>query len=308
MTFSLFDGVAKVRDLVRKAADLGMPAIALTDHGAVGGWAQLHDECHRAGMLPLLGVEAYMVDDVTLRTRQKRRHLCLLALNQVGFSNLVKLATLSAMYFYFKPVLDLSLLARYNEGIAVTTACLGGWCAQPFFRDTGYDGCGTGENGAEAFHRLREVFGDRLYLEIQPYGSEAQRRFNEWAIAFARRDGAKIIATNDVHYVEPTDAQFQKYAIMSGMMAWGRKGDGNNDMVDRYVNKPEGHHVRTSSEMTEAFGQLHGAAFLRDPVFQQAMRAPWEIYLRAGVVRIDTALKIPAYPGDVEVSPEQFRA
>lgn len=287
--------MSKVKTLVAKAADLGVPALALTDHGQVSGWAELHKYAHEAGVMPIFGLEAYMADNVEIKAKQKRRHLIILAVDQEGYGNLVRLATLSAMYFYSKPLLDINLLARFNRGLVVQTACLGGWCASPFFSETGYEGCGTAELGEGAFAQLREVFGDRLYLEVQPYPSEQQKFFNEWAFQYHEREGVKIIATNDVHYVEESDAEFQRYAIMSNLMSWTRNGDGNTDQIEKYVNKPGGHYFRTRQEMLDAFGRLHGGGILRRPAFQAAMHAPWEVYMRTAGVRFDASLKIPAY-------------
>ena len=295
---SKFDGVSKVKQLVQVAADKGMVAMALTDHGAVSGWAELHDHCHQNGILPIFGLEAYMVDDVEIRARQPRRHLCLLAVNNKGYANLVKLASLSAMYFFYKPVLDINLLAQHSEGIVATTACLGGWCARPFFSQTGYDGCGTPERGIEQFEALREVFGDRLYGEIQPYESDSQRVFNEFMFACAAERGWQLVATNDVHYALAEDADFQRAAILSQVQRWAKNGDGYNDMVDRYVNKPGGHHIRTRREMVDAFTALHGVEIQQNDHFWAAMEAPWDVYRMASAVRFDTDTKIPVFPLD----------
>lgn len=293
---SLFDGMAKVKALVEKAARLDAPAIALTDHGVVSGWAELHEHAYKAGVLPIFGVEAYIVDDATLHTKQKRRHMCLLATSQTGFANLTKLATLSAMFYYYKPVLDLSMLDRFSEGVIVTTACLGGWCAWPFFSETGYDGCGTPETAERSFRMLQDIFGDRAYLEVQPYPTEAQRKFNEWAFRLHEQDGTQLIATNDVHYLDPEDAEMHKYVVMAGMGAWMRKGsDGDNDGIEKYVNKPGGIFMRTRAEMVEAFGTLHGTSLLGREAFWHAMAGPADVYARCGAVRMPTEFKIPVF-------------
>lgn len=294
---SLFDGMTKVKDLIDKAARLGAPAMALTDHGVVSGWAELHEHAYKAGVLPIFGVEAYVIDDVTMHTKQKRRHMCLLATSNTGFKNLIKLATLSAMFYYYKPVLDLSLLAAHSEGIIATTACLGGWCAYPFFSETGYDGCGTPDLADRAFRLLQDVFGDRLYLEVQPYPTDSQRNFNEWAFQLRERDGTQLIATNDVHYLDEGDAEMHKYVVMAGMGAWTRKGsDGDNDGIEKYVNKPGGIFMRTRAEVVEAFGLLHGQGILSRESFWDAMRSPADVYSRCGAVRMNTEYKIPEMP------------
>src|SRR5204862_1357410 len=139
------------------------------------------------------------------------------------------------------PFMGVQALAHHAERIVALTACLGGWCARPFFSQTGYDGGGSPEVAYREFHRLREIFGDRLYLEVQPYAQQAQRVFNEWAFDLHDREGVPLVATNDVHYIEAKDAEVHPFFIMAGMGAWQRKGgDGYNDGVEKYVSKPGG--------------------------------------------------------------------
>jgi DNA polymerase-3 subunit alpha len=293
---SLFDGMAHVKDLIKKTSDLCVPAMALTDHGAVSGWTELHKYAHAAGIMPIFGVEAYMVEDARLHAKQKRRHLVLLAQTPEGLSNLIALSTISATYHYYKPVLDLDFLSKRSKGIIALTACLGGWCARPFFEATGHDGCGTPENGYREFHRLREVLGDRLYLEVQPYADPAQRVFNDWAFDLHDREGTPLVATNDVHYLDAEDAKVHPFFIMAGIGAWQRRGgDGYNDGVEKYVSKPGGIHYRSRVEMVAAFEALHGEGVTRRRGFQAAMAAPFEVYTRAASLHFDTDLKIPKY-------------
>jgi DNA polymerase III alpha subunit len=136
--------------------------------------------------------------------------------------------------------------------------------------------------------------GDRLYLEVQPYAAPAQRVFNDWAFDLHDREGVQIVATNDVHYIDRSDAEVHPFFIMAGMGAWQRKGgDGYNDQTEKYVSKPGGNHYRSRSEMFDAFAALHGAGILGRRGLQAAMDAPFDIYARAAAVRFDTDLKIP---------------
>lgn len=286
--------MAKVRDLIRKTADLCVPAMALTDHGAVSGWAELHKYSHSTGILPIFGVEAYVVEDMRLHVRQQRRHLVLLAASAEGYRNLTTLASLSAMYHYYKPVIGIDALTKHSAGLIALTACLGGWCARPFFSQTGYEGPGTPDLAYREFHRLRTIFGDRLYLEVQPYANDAQRVFNEWAFAAHDAEGIQLVATNDVHYLEAKDAEVHPYFIMAGMGAWQRKGgDGYNDGVERYVSKPGGIHYRSRAEMVAAFEALHGTGVMRRTALHHALDTPFDIYARTAAVRFDSDLKIP---------------
>lgn len=291
---SLFDGMTKVKDLVKRTAQYDVPAVALTDHGVVSGWAELHKYAHPAGILPIFGVEAYVVDDRHERGKQSRRHLILLAVSMNGFHNLVRLITLSAMYFYRKPVLDLDIIAKHSEGLVCLTACLGGFVARPFFAPSVNDGRGDPSGAYQQFHRLRDVFGDRLYLEVQPYAAESQRVFNDWAFALHDAEDVPLCATNDIHYLEEADKEFHPYVVMAGVGAYQRReGDDYKDGVEKYVSKPGGNHYRSRAEMVEAFAALHGPAVLRREALWNAMASPWEVYERAAAVRFDPALKIP---------------
>lgn len=295
---SAFDGMTKVKALIERTARFGVPAMALTDHGVVTGWQELHKYAHAAGVLPIFGIEAYVVEDRTKHIRQPRRHLVLLAISHTGVQNLTTLVTLSAMYHYYKPLMDPEILARYSEGIIASTACLGGWVARPFFSTTGYEGAGEPVLAERELGRLRDIFGDRLYLEVQPYAQGSQRVFNDWAFDLHERTGQPLLATNDVHYLEADDAQTHPYFIMAGMGAWQRRGgDGYTDGVEKYVSKPGGTHYRTRQEMVDAFAALHGEGVLRRPALWSAIEAPWEVYDRAAAVRFETSLKIPVYLG-----------
>lgn len=292
--------MSKVKDMVKRTVDLEVPALALTDHGAVSGWAELHKYAHAAGVLPIFGVEAYMVEDRHLFAKQERRHLILLAITPEGYRNLVRLITISAMFFYRKPSLDLEILAKHSAGIVALTACLGGFVARKFFTG-GEVKQGDAAAAEREYGRLHDVFGDRLYLEVQPYAAPAQAQFNEWAFAKHERDGTALVATNDVHYLDGEDAAFHPYVVMAGMGAWQRRGsDGYNDGVEKYISKPGGNHYRTRAEMVEAFAALHGEAVLRRDALWSAMAAPMEVYARASGVRFDQSLKIPVFQGDAQ--------
>lgn len=270
--------------------------MALTDHGTVSEWANLHKYAHPAGILPIFGVEAYMVEDRRLFAKQERRHLILLAITPEGYRNLVRLVTISAMFFYRKPCLDLDALARHSAGIVALTACLGGFVARKFFTG-GDEREGDGAAAEREYGRLHDIFGDRLYLEVQPYAAAPQRQFNEWAFDKHDRDGTPLAATNDVHYLDRDDAAFHPYVVMAGMGAWQRRGsDGYNDGVEKYVAKPGGNHYRSRAEMVEAFQALHGDGILRRDALWAAMAAPMEVYGRASGVRFDASLKIPVLP------------
>lgn len=292
---SIDDGISKVADICKRAADLGMPAIALTDHGVVSGHAELDKYAKKNGIQPLFGLEAYVVDRATERTKQSRRHMVILAMNETGLRNLTVLASLSTMYYFYKPCIDLDMLGKHNEGLIVSTACLGGWCAKEFYRETGYEGGGTPELAADNWGRLYDVFGDRAFLEIQPHPEDSQRKFNEWALQEAERNGVRLIATNDFHYVWKEDASFHPDVIRAALTRWKTSGDKQTDRIERYINRPGGAHIRTRTEMVEAFTALHGHSITQNRHFWDAMEAPTEVWLRCKHLSLGGDLKIPKF-------------
>jgi DNA polymerase-3 subunit alpha len=202
--YSLLDGACRIKDLVKKAVSLEMPAIGLTDHGVMYGSMEFYLECKKAGIKPLVGCEVY----VATRTRHQRenkrlddsQHLVLLAMNEVGYRNLLKLVSIASLEgFYYKPRIDKDLLQQYSEGLICLSACLGGEVPEHLLDDA-YD---KARYSASTF---KEIFGDRYYLEIQDHSIEKQRIVNEQLVKLSRELRIPLVATNDVHYLNDDDA------------------------------------------------------------------------------------------------------
>ncbi len=293
---SINDGISKIDQMCARAADLGMPAIALTDHGVVSGWAELDKYARKSGIQPLFGVEAYVVDNTLAELGTDigpRRHMVIIAMNEVGLRNLTILASLSTMRFYRKPIIDLELLAEFNEGLFVTTACLGGWCAQEFYRETGYEGQGTPALAAGQWGRLYDIFADRCALEIQPFADDKQLRFNMWALAEAERDPkVRLVATNDFHYVWAADAKHHPDVVRAAL-SHGKAGE--LDRIEKYINYAGGAHIRTRKEMVDAFTALHGTEILKNRHFWDAMALPEEVWIRSKHITLMGKMKIPLF-------------
>jgi DNA polymerase-3 subunit alpha len=171
--YSLLDGACRIGDLVQKAVDLNMPAIGLTDHGVMYGSMEFYQKCKAKGIKPLVGCEVY----VATRSRQQReskrlddsQHLVLLAMNEVGYRNLLKLVSLASLEgFYYKPRIDKELLFQYSEGLICLSACLGGEVPEHLM-DGNYD------KALRSACEFRELFGDRYYLELQDHTAHCQR-------------------------------------------------------------------------------------------------------------------------------------
>jgi DNA polymerase-3 subunit alpha len=206
--YSLLDGSIKVENLVKHAAELGMPAVALTDHGNMFGMVHFYRAAKKAGIKPIMGMEAYITrGSRTDRSRKKGElsqtdHLILLARNIEGYHNLIRLASIAYLEgFYYKPRIDFEVLERYSEGLIGTTACLRGTVAQAALND-GYDAA------KKVADRYRGIFGDgNYYIEMQDHGLDPQKELNESYRKLSADMGLPLIASNDVHYLRRDDAE-----------------------------------------------------------------------------------------------------
>jgi len=214
--FSLLDGASPIKKLVSRAKELGMNALALTDHGNLYGALQFYEACKEAEINPVLGYEAYVAPGSrfnrggALSSREAAYHLTLLAQNRTGFQNLIKMASCAFLEgFYHKPRIDRELLAAHSEGIICLSGCVSGEFSRTLLNGSGP---ATEEQIAQAieitgwFHNL---FGDRYYLEIQDNGLDIQKQALEAAVEVATRVGLPLVATSDAHYVNQSDAEAQ---------------------------------------------------------------------------------------------------
>src|SRR5919202_806142 len=200
--YSLLDGACKVEQLAERAAAFGQPALGLTDHGVMNGAVELYKACQKHGIKPVLGLEAYLCDDVkTESLRFERNHLTLLAESDTGFRNLVKLSSAGFLEGYRrgKANVDMDLLARHAEGVVVLTGCLQSRFCRRLVED----------NPAEArahLDDLLQVFGpENVYMEVQKNGVAEQDKANEGIVRFAGEVGRPLVGTADVHYLRRED-------------------------------------------------------------------------------------------------------
>ncbi len=203
--FSLLDGASRIPDLVKRAVDMEMPALAITDHGAMYGNITFYSEAKSKGIKPILGCEVYVAPrtrfDKDARLDKEQHHLVLLAQNENGYKNLIKLVSIAFQEgFYYKPRVDKELLSQYSKDLIAMTACLGGEIPYHILAN----------NMAQAEKSLgeyMEIFGrDNLYLELQENGIPEQTVANEALIQMARTTGLKLVATNDIHYTDKADS------------------------------------------------------------------------------------------------------
>jgi DNA polymerase III subunit alpha len=199
--YSLLDGACKIDALAARAAELGMPALGLTDHGVMNGAVEHYNACRAHGIKPILGVEAYLVEDRRDEGRAERNHLTLLASDDAGFRNLVKLSSAGFLEGFArgKASVDMELLERHSEGVIALTGCLQSRFCQRLIEDRPAD-------ARAHLDDLAQVFGaDNLYFEVQANGIAAQEKANEGIVRHARELGRPLVGTADVHYLRRED-------------------------------------------------------------------------------------------------------
>ncbi|HEX3262423.1 MAG TPA: DNA polymerase III subunit alpha [Solirubrobacterales bacterium] len=199
--YSLLDGACKIDQLAARAADLGMPALGLTDHGVMNGAIEHYKACRAHGIKPILGLEAYLVDDRRAEGRGERNHLTLLAADDQGFRNLVKLTSGGFLdgFRRGKPSLDTELLGRHAKGVIVLTGCLQSRFCQRLVHEQARDARAHVDD-------LVGIFGaENVYFEIQSNGVPEQEKANEGIVRTARELSRPLVATGDVHYLRRED-------------------------------------------------------------------------------------------------------
>ncbi len=201
---SVLDGACNIKEMAARAAELEMPALALTDHGVMNGSLDMYKACKANGIKPILGIEAYFVDDreaVRQMGRYERNHLTLLAENNTGFQNLVALSSEGFLEGYHrgKANVDMELLERHSEGVIVLTGCLQARFVKRLVED-------RPDEAREHLDRLIQVFGpEQVYMEVQKNGIADQDKANEQIARIAREVGRPLVGTADVHYLRRED-------------------------------------------------------------------------------------------------------
>ena len=207
-TYSLLDGFSKIIPLVKRVKELGMPGIALTDHGVMYGVIEFYNAAFAEGIKPIIGMEIYLAArrmyDRDPQYDRKSSHMILLAENETGYKNLLEIATASQLEgFYYYPRIDHEYLASHSKGLICTTACMSGEISRAILQD----------NPQAARQKLDwyfEVFGrDHFFIELQNHDLPELEQVNRTMLDMGNHYQARYIATNDVHYINPSDARLQ---------------------------------------------------------------------------------------------------
>jgi DNA polymerase-3 subunit alpha len=198
--YSILDGACRVPALAARAAELEMPAVALTDHGSLAGAIEFYRQAGKQGVKPVIGSELYVCDDRSVQ-KKGNAHLTVLAASNEGYGNLIKLSSLGYLEgYYYRPRVDWELLQRYSKGLIVLSGCLSGRVCKALEENR--------PNDAETeLDRLTQIFGrDNVYVELQNAGLDVQQRINPNLVELARRKKMPLVATGDVHYLRREDA------------------------------------------------------------------------------------------------------
>ena len=202
--YSLLDGAARIKKLLARTAELGQSALAITDHGNLFGVPEFFTSAQKLGVQPIIGCEFYVTPSgMQDRSDRTRYHQVLLAKNEEGYKNLIRLSSLSySDGYYYKPRLDKETLKAHRNGLIATTCCLQGEVLQTILKQ-------SDDQARRIFEWYLEVFEDDYYIEIQDHDIQDQHQCNEVLLRWAAEYNVKVIATNDVHYVDQDDAKAQ---------------------------------------------------------------------------------------------------
>lgn len=243
--YSLLDGEASIKKLVARVKELGMDSCAITDHGSMYGVVDFYREAKSQGIHPVIGCEVYMAPrsrfDKVHDIDNKTSHLILLAENQKGYKNLIKLV--SAGYidgFYYKPRIDFEMLKEHSEGIIALSACIAGEVPKALLR-------GDYDEAKKIALKYAEVLGkDNYFLEIQDHGLSEQKRIIPDMLRLSEETGIGLVATNDIHYLKKEDAKYQDVLMCIQM-------EKKVDDPDRMKFETEEFYIKSPEEMTSLF-------------------------------------------------------
>ncbi|MDG2990245.1 DNA polymerase III subunit alpha [Candidatus Synechococcus calcipolaris G9] len=291
--YSLLDGASQLPELVKQAMELGMPAIALTDHGVMYGAVELMKLCRGKPLKPIVGNEMYVINgDITKQERRPRFHQVVLAKNKQGYKNLAKLTSLSHLQgmqgkgIFSRPCISKDYLEQYRQGLIVTSACLGGEIPQAILH-------GKPEVARRVAQWYQERFGDDFYLEIQDHGSQEDRVVNVELVRISQELNIKLIATNDSHFISCYDVEAHDalLCIQTGKLI-------TEDKRLRYSGTE---YLKSSAEMAQLFRD-----HLPQEIIDQAISNTLEVAEKVEAYNIFRDPQSPDYPVPPEHTPDTY--
>ncbi len=281
--YSLLDGASQLPQLIDRVAELGMPAVALTDHGVMYGAIELIKVCRAKNIKPIIGNEMYIINwELGKPYKGKKFHQVVLAKNTQGYKNLVKITTISHLQgfqgkgIFARPCINKEVLEQYREGLIVTSACLGGEIPQAILQN-------KPDVAREVAKWYKDVFKDDYYLEIQDHGSQEDRIVNVEIVKIAQELGIKIIATNDSHFTSCNDVEAHDalLCIQTGKLI-------TEDKRMRYSGTE---YLKSAAEMALLFRD-----HLPEEIITQAIKNTLEVAEKIQPYDIMGQPRIPKYP------------
>jgi DNA polymerase-3 subunit alpha len=271
--YSLLDGACRVDTLCQTAERQGAPGIALTDHGVMFGAVEFYDTAKKIGLTPIIGCEAYIAPRGRFdRTVRDEAHVTLLAASDAGYKNLTTLISKGFLEgYYYKPRIDMDLLAQYNEGLIVLSGCMSSLVAAPLLKND-YE---TAKKNAKTFG---EIFGDRFYVEIMRHGMPEEDAINDGLIKIARELNYPLVATNDSHYLTQGDAQAHDVLLCIGTGKTVQDTSRMKFFSDQF-------YVKSAEEMRELFADV-----------PEACDNTLEIVKRIDITIPEKVFYLPDYP------------
>ncbi len=256
--YSLLDGFSRIKTLVAHAAEMGQESLAITDHGVMFGVIDFYNACKKAGINPIIGMEGYLSPNAHVgrdpKADRQSFHQLLLAKNETGYKNLLKIASTAQLEgYYYRPRVDREYLAVHSEGLVVTSGCLAGLVPQAIMG-------GRDREARDTIDWYLQTFGkENFYLELQNHNIDELKTVNNWLIDNGRRDDVQFLATNDVHYVLEDD--YDPHDTLLCIQTGALKNEQNRmRMTDN------SYFLTSAAEMWSAFGHIDGGAPLLNTV------------------------------------------
>ena len=286
--YSLLDGASKINELMARTKELGMDSIAITDHGVMHGVIEFYKEAKKAGIKPIIGCEVYVApgsrfDREVSKGEERYYHLVLLAENDTGYHNLIKIVSRGYTEgYYYKPRVDKELLMEYHEGIIALSACLAGEVAS-------YLRMGLYDEAKKAALSYQDIFGkDNFFLELQDHGIMEQQTVNQGLLRMSQETGIELVATNDIHYVMDIDEE--AHDILLCIQTGKKKND-----VDRMRYDGGQYYLKSPEEMEALF-----------PYAKQALENTGKIAARCNVEIVFGEQKVPKFKGPEGYTSESY--